>query len=179
MAKAKKEKYRDRWFEYRIYAIAFFLAVATTVLVAPEMCDDASMTPAMNEGQAFILTQEGYSQKRGAPDEDQVVVLEKLYSQDVGAKDNIIARICGQPGDIISAEKGVLYRNGQEYQVNGSSYCPGEFSVKVPDDSVFVLYDNRDADGFDSRKIGAVPMDEIKGDAKLIVWPLSDFGKVR
>ena len=178
MAKSKNEKYRDRWFEYRIYAIAFFLAVATTVLVAPEMCDDNSMAPALKEGQAIILTQDSYSQKRGLPDEGEIVVLEKLYSQDVGAEDNIIGRICGQPGDTISAENGVLYRNGEEYEIGGSSACPGEFTCKVDEDSVFILYDNREVEGYDSRKIGPVPMTEIKGPAKMIAWPLSDFGRI-
>ncbi len=179
MAKTKNDKYRDKWFEYRIYAIAFFLAVATTVLVAPEACDDNSMAPVLKEDQAVILTQNTYSQKRGLPDEGMIVVMEKAYSQDAGAEDNIIARICGQPGDTISAEGGKLYRNGEEYELAGSSACPGEFSCKVDQDSVFILYDNREMEGYDSRKIGPVPMTEIKGPAKMIVWPLSDFGRIK
>ena len=45
---------------------------------------------------------------------------------------------------------------------------------------MFILADNRTAKKTaDSRTIGPVPMKEIKGNAKVIIWPLGDIGRIR
>ena len=80
----------------------------------------------------------------------------------------------------LTIKDGNLYRNGKLHEVNGSSECPGEYSVTVDKDSVFILADNRTAKKTaDSRTIGPVPMKEIKGNAKVIIWPLGDIGRIR
>lgn len=176
MAGKDKKNWRYR---NRPYIVAFVLAFVMTMLVAPEMMEGDSMEPVISDGQAVCVVKESYSAKRGEPDINEVIVMEKVYSEEY-ADDNIIARVVGLPGDTIEIKDGSLYRNGKLHEVNGSSECPGEYSVTLDKDSVFILADNRTAkDTADSRTIGPVPMREIKGDAKIIIWPLSDIGRIR
>ena len=112
-----------------------------TMLVAPEMMEGDSMEPVISDGQAICVVKDSYSAKRGQPDLNEVVVMEKVYSEDY-ADDNIIARVVGLPGDKIEIKDGNLYRNGKLHEVNGSSECPGEYSVTIDKDSVFILADN-------------------------------------
>ncbi len=176
MAGKDKKNWR---YNNRPYIVAFVLAFVMTMLVAPEIMEGGSMEPAISDGQTMCVVKNSYSAKRGQPDMDEVVVLEKVYSQDY-AEDNIVGRVVGLPGDKIEIKDGNLYRNGELYEVNGSSKCPGEYSVILDKDSVFILADDRTAkDAVDSRTIGSVPMREIKGDAKVVIWPLSDIGRIR
>ena len=52
--------------------------------------------------------------------------------------------------------------------------------IKLKNDEVFLLCDNRD-EMIDSRNpdLGPVDMREIKGKVLATVWPLSDFARVK
>lgn len=174
------QDYRGSWrSRNRPYIYAVVFAVLLTIFISPEVMDDNSMSPAIDKGAVVIVAKESYSAKRGAPDLGQVIEMEKNYAKDV-SKDNIIARVVGQPGDTVAIRDGKLYRNGKEYKVHGSSGDLGkDMKVKVDKDSAFLLCDDRDGTT-DSRnkKLGTVSLREIKGDVKLVIWPFSEFGRV-
>ena len=52
--------------------------------------------------------------------------------------------------------------------------------IKISEDHVYILSDNEDPT-MDSRNpdLGPVIMKEIKGDVKVKIWPLSEFGMVK
>jgi len=93
-----------------------------------------------------------------------------------------IKRVIGVAGDVVEVKNKVVYVNGKA--VEDSAFAQhvdnriiprsmdrrdnfGPF--KVPDDTVFVMGDNRDR-SYDSRYWGTVPLIEIKGRAKIIYW---------
>lgn len=81
-----------------------------------------------------------------------------------------VKRVIGVPGDIVMGRSGSVYVNGEPLT---DEYGGGEVSefgpYKVPDDSYFVLGDNRDASR-DSRDWGYVPRRLIKGKALIVYW---------
>ena len=107
--------------------------------------------------------------------------------------DHLIKRIIGLPGDhvICCNPIGQLTVNG--VPIDESDYlklAPGssaasalEFDIVVPDDSLWVLGDNRDRSK-DSRYNqeepgkGFVPVENVVGRAFLITWPLNRFGGI-
>ena len=170
----------------RPYRIAIVLAIVLFLVVAPEVQSGNSMDPTIKDGQVLVVSKmTHYSSKRKAPETGKLVILDKQYSLDAGAEDNIITRVAAVPGDTISAKDGKFYVNNEEYETDG---CITGTTVsfkerKLKGNQVYVLCDNRDEASakYDSRnpKLGSnglVDMRKIKGNVLLRVWPLRNFG---
>lgn len=162
--------------KYRPYIFAAMLAFVMTMFIAPEFMEGNSMSPALDDGQGTIITKEAYSANRGEPELGQVVVLEKVYSQNF-TEDNIIGRVVALPGDTLVVKEGKIYRNDKEI---GNAGNMEDQTIEISEDDFFLMNDNDDPT-LDSRnpKMGPVSMKEIRGDVKFIIWPVSEIGKVK
>lgn len=88
----------------------------------------------------------------------------------------IIKRVIGLPGEKVECKKGIIYINGKKYNDKYASNETSDFeSVKLKKDEYFVLGDNRNV-SLDSRVFGPYKRSEIKGKAKLTIFPFSRFG---
>lgn len=105
------------------------------------------------------------------------------------AEQHLIKRIIGLPGDRVECcdDGGMLKVNGtpidEPYVHPGVAPSDFEFDVTVPQDSLWVMGDNRNrsADSryhMDGAQQGFVPVDSVTGRAELRVWPLNAFGQV-
>lgn len=162
--------------KYRPYIAAACLAFVFTMFFAPEVNEGNYMEPTLKDGQATFLVKQSYSSKRDQPKIGTVVCLEKIYSR-ATSEDNIIGRVQGVPGDTIQIKDGKIYRNGEEIADAGMAE---DQTIELEGNDVYILSESSESD-IDSRnpKLGVVDMREIKGNVKLIVWPLSDFGLVK
>ena len=97
----------------------------------------------------------------------------------------LVKRVIGVAGDEINMdEAGNVYVNGKlldepYLKEKDLGDCDVEFPLIVPEQSVFVLGDNRDT-SVDSRNslIGCISTDEIVGKIVFRVWPLPSFGGI-
>ena len=163
---------------YRPYLIAMALAFVLTMIVASERMEEDGMSPAIEEGQVVALMKMDYSEKRGAPALGQVVVLDKLVTLEqrdqVGYRnDNLIGRVAGLPGEVIS-DRSLL-----------GNY-PGP--VTLTGNQVWLVQDAWPEDGtpedyygpyLDSRTMGPIELNDIRGRARWIVWPLTEIGGIK
>ena len=164
--------------KYRPYLIAMALAFVLTMIVAPERMEEDSMSPTIEEGQVVALMKMDYSEKRGAPERDQIVVLDKLVTEEwreqAGYRnDNLIGRVAGLPGETIS-----------DGEMLGD--YPGP--VTLTGNQIWLLQDSWPFDGeegdyngpyLDSRTMGPVELTDIRGRARWIVWPLTEIGGIK
>lgn len=94
----------------------------------------------------------------------------------------IIKRIAAIPGDAIDIKDGNVYLNGKilgEKYIKGKTFEYSDFSYPliVPENKVFVLGDNRE-NSLDSRRLGLIDYEQIKGKVTFKLWPFEKFGKV-
>jgi signal peptidase I len=97
------------------------------------------------------------------------------------ADEDFIKRVVGLPGETIEIRDNVVYIDGEKLD---EPYLTAEAKThngtlppeQIPDDSLFVMGDNR-GDSADSRfGLGFVPVDKVIGRAFVIIWPPSDIG---
>lgn len=96
--------------------------------------------------------------------------------------EDIIKRIIGLPGEKIAYKNNKLYINDKVVKEPFSHAKTEDFdlsgfkSKKVPQNSYFVLGDNR-VESLDSRVLGYIPSNRIKGHATFTLYPFSRWGE--
>lgn len=95
--------------------------------------------------------------------------------------DKIIKRVIGLPGETVKVENNKLYIDGKEIKDNYAYENTEDFDLKdlgydkIPKGYYFVMGDNRN-NSADSRIIGPVKKSQIKGNAKLVIFPFKNAG---
>mgnify|MGYP002936233866 FL=1 len=88
----------------------------------------------------------------------------------------LIKRVIGLPGEKVKYEDGKLYINDRFVKEPFKHKETNSFStVTLGSNQYFVMGDNR-TNSTDSRILGPISRDEIKGKATLTVFPFSRFG---
>ncbi len=87
----------------------------------------------------------------------------------------LIKRVIGLPGDVVSGHDGHVYIGSRqliEPYVNPACHGTADFAaVTVPAGQYFMMGDNR-CDSFDSRMFGTIPRSSVVGRAFAVIWPV-------
>lgn len=166
------------WVEMIVVSIVLALII-NLFIMQPIKVEGSSMLPTLNNNDFVIISRLGktfnLSLKYG-----EIVVIDQRTDRKRTIFDDIadisilhrfenrnlwIKRVIGLPGDSIEIKNGSVYRNGvkldEPYILEENIHGPNE-TFLVPEGHVFVLGDNRN-NSMDSRRIGYIPMDNIKG----------------
>ena len=181
------------WVETFVIAIIIALLIRAFV-VEPVIVNGVSMEDTLLDGQRLIIYKLGYFFH--PPERGDIIVLQyrKGLVGDIPFLKNFdflnrvlpsvmeidyIKRVIAVPGDKIDIKDGRVYVNDKELD---EKYTRGEthkqlmdFPQVVPENTVFVMGDNRQ-NSRDSRIIGFIEFNRIKGKAVLRIWPIEDFG---
>jgi len=132
-----------------------------------------SMQPGLEESDRLLVNRLG--RWFGLPARGTIVVC--YFSLDPDKK--YIKRLVGLPGDTVEIRHGNVYVNDKRIDepYKKMERPESRLPVKLGEDEVFVLGDNRDCSG-DSRQHGPVAADMVTGRAYLRFWPLSRFGGI-
>lgn len=148
--------------------IVLIVVLIRTFLFTPIKVNGTSMVDTLHNGDTMILNKIGV--KVNDIKRFQIVVIKTSDSY-------LIKRVIGLPGETIKYNNGKLYINGKvikdKYYKNNNTSDFEE--VKIPEDSYFVMGDNR-SNSIDSRRIGTIEKTDIMGTTRLIIFPLKDIG---
>lgn len=136
-------------------------------IFTPVIVNGPSMMDTLHNKDVMILDKIGM--RLNGIDRFDIVVIETDHAK-------IIKRIIGLPGETIEYKDNELYIDGKKIEDpygNGVTYDFEE--VEVPEDSYYVLGDNR-TDSVDSRMLGTILKKDILGHATFIVYPFHRFG---
>lgn len=175
-------------------------------VVMPYAVDGASMNPFLDNGEHLFVNRlsyadlnltswlnvlpgvdvgEGEAISFGTPHRGDIIVLNPPTS----STSPYVKRVIALPGETVTFRDGLVFVDGiplTESYIDGAitfcrtpvvqqsdSWC----SLTVPDDSVYVLGDNR-MHSSDSRAFGPVKISAIVGKVVFTNWPLDRFGPV-
>ena len=196
--KSKKEKEKRTFKEellswvYTLLAALVIVTVIRTFFFEPIRVDGESMRNTLQDGDIVLVTKPEYwsgNYQRGDVIICRYPNRNKESSISLGGSFELtftnhtlfVKRLIGLPGDKIEFRQGVLYVNDQLVdESNIDVYIPYTRSmgpITLGRDQYFVVGDNR-GNSNDSRAVGPISEDMIVGHVNLVVWPLSNFGKV-
>lgn len=147
-----------------IIPIRYFLA-------QPFYVEGASMEPNFYDKEYLIIDEISY--RFNEPQRGEVIVFKNPENTSV----YFIKRIIGLPGEEVDIKDGHVYIDGatlvESYITEFSSEDYGP--IILNDNEYFVLGDNRN-NSHDSRRIGAIPENDIIGRTWFRGWPLNRIG---
>lgn len=151
-------------FQTVIMALVFYLLIDS--FFPRVRVENISMKPTLQPGELLLVNKLSY--RLGEPHHGDVIV----FHYPGNPSEDYIKRLIGLPGDQIRVDGGLVYINNQPMDEPYISAPPAyKGAWQVPEDSFFVLGDNRNQSS-DSHSWGFVPRDNIVGKALIIYWPL-------
>lgn len=175
------------------------VAIVNTEVLASAKVQQESMENTLYNDEKLIVDKVSYNFT--APKREDIIIffdndekgniLEEGYeylkeiasiSYNTDTRTRLVKRVIGIPGDEIDIRDGYVYLNGsilEELYVKGETYSRDkEFPIKVEEDTVFVLGDNREVSK-DSRNFGLVKINQIEGKAIFRISPFKRFGFIK
>jgi signal peptidase I len=165
------------------YVIVGALGIALLIrafLLASFFIPSVSMVPTLKVGDRVLVNKLSY--RLHDVHRQDVIVFERPPGEpDLTIKD-LIKRVIGIPGDMVSFKDGKVFVNGEQldepYLAPGMvTAAKGADSITVPAGQVLVLGDNR-TNSFDGRSFGTFDQKLIVGRAFVIVWPFSNASRL-
>ena len=147
-----------------VLALVIFFMARTTIQTYEVFM--TSMEPNFTEGDRVVVNKAVYWW--GEPKRGDVIIFEEPN----GSEEDFIKRVIGLPGDIVEIRNRTVFINGvkmnEPYIISAPNYTMAP--TTVPEDSYFVLGDNRNYSN-DSHNGWFVEEDKIHGKAWLVTWP--------
>ncbi len=187
MDKVRGKKHIVREYLESIFVAIIMALIIKAFIVQAFKIPSGSMIPTLKIGDHILVNKFIYGTK--IPFTDRIIFsLKKPERGDIivfkfpeDEKKDFIKRLIGLPGDVIEIKNKRVYVNGSTLEESYAAHTDtivyptgiqprDNFGpVVVPQDSYFVMGDNRDS-SLDSRYWGFVKLNKIKGKAFVIYW---------
>ncbi|MCT2534341.1 signal peptidase I [Aquibacillus koreensis] len=157
-------------------AIIFGLVLCLHTFFFPtSQVQGESMAPTIKDGERVIFNKLAYiidEPKRG-----DIVMIDRPIKK-------YVKRIIGVPGDRVQIKEQKLYINGEIYQQlfiqkNKREETTDYGPIVVPQDSYFVMGDNRMVSKDSRTGLGFIKMDEIVGRSEYIIHPFTSLSRTQ
>jgi signal peptidase I len=151
-----------------VLAVVLFLLI--DAMSARIRVESISMQPTLFAGDFVIVNKLAYH--FGHPSRGDVIVFRYPPAPE---SEPYIKRIIGLPGDLVKISGGKVSINGStldEAYISAPPNYEGQWTI--PNDSLFVLGDNRNHSS-DSHRWGMVPLGNVIGKALVVYWPPPDW----
>jgi len=181
-----------RWIVELVGVVVAAILVAVllrTFVVATYSIPSGSMEPTLQVGDRIVVDKLSYHLH--GVDRGNIVVFSTPPTENCAGPPvaDLVKRVIGLPGEILSLKDGSVYINGRLYpepflppDLRDDTY-PGPSTAsyalhrayRIPTGDVFVMGDNR-PESCDSRYWGPIAESTIVGKVDMRIWPLSRIG---
>lgn len=147
---------------YALLCMVFFIIGKTLLFWA--YIPSISMEPTLSVGNIVL----GNRMNR-IPERYDII----LFRNPKNKKQVLIKRVIGLPGEKIEIKDGYIYVNGERIEEPYlQEKCNDSGSYQVPENSYFVMGDNRNH-SYDSRDFSSIPQKDVLAKAVCVVYPRS------
>lgn len=152
---------------------AFFSLLINVFVAQAMVVQGPSMLPNLTCHQRVIVEKITYNLIH-SPRRGDVVIIYRPAEKEL-----LVKRVVALPEEMVAVQDGQVFINDQllnepwATHKGGMDYPP----TQVPPMHVFVLGDNREASR-DSRFFGPVPMGQVGGRVRFVIWPLDRIGRI-
>lgn len=180
-----------RWIKEAVVVVVVAVLVAVLLrafVVQTFFIPSGSMEPTLQIGDRILVNKLSYDLH--GVDRGDIVVFSRPPTENCGGPEvnDLVKRVIGLPGDVISLLNGYVYVDGKKLDESWLPASEQGITVagpagnssnlarpyRVPVDNYFVMGDNR-TDSCDSRYWGPINRSLIVGKVELRVWPLSSL----
>jgi signal peptidase I len=150
----------------QMVVVVFLLYKGVDAMIGRVQVESISMQDTVQPGQLLMVFKWAYRN----PDNFQRGDIVVFHAPNEPGQD-YIKRLIGLPGDEVRVEQGLVFVNGvllSEPYARQKPLYEGQWYV--PQDSLFVLGDNRNLSA-DSHEWGYLPIENVFGRAFLVYWP--------
>ena len=180
-----------RWIKEAVVVVVVAVLVAVLLrafVVQTFFIPSGSMEPTLQIGDRILVNKLSYDLH--GVDRGDIVVFSRPPTENCGGPEvnDLVKRVIGLPGDVISLSGGYVYIDGKKLDESWLPASEQGITVagpagnssnlarpyRVPVDNYFVMGDNR-TDSCDSRYWGPINRSLIVGKVELRVWPLSSL----
>jgi signal peptidase I len=180
-----------RWIKEAAVVVVVAVLVAVLLrafVVQTFFIPSGSMEPTLQIGDRILVNKVSYHLH--GVDRGDIVVFSRPPTENCGGPEvnDLVKRVIGLPGDVISLSNGYVYVDGKKLDESWLPASEQGITVagpagntsnlgrpyRVPADNYFVMGDNR-TDSCDSRYWGPINRSLIVGKVELRVWPISSL----
>ena len=169
-------KYKELLDWGKSLSLSFLIALFILCFLRLNLVSGESMNPSLEHHDLLLLSPRAYKNK--LPERGDTIVFEsgiifknreKLY----------IKRVIALEGEHILIEDQKVYINGEKLEENylDPELTPGSIDMVVPEGHIFAMGDNRSFSR-DSRELGPIKLDKIKGRAIFRIFPPTKMKKL-
>jgi|SRR5690625_74122 len=166
-------KKKNEWTEWgKAIVIAVLIALfLRTFIFSTSIVEGESMAPTLDNGERIIFNK--FSYLVGEPNRGDIVIIQRPHK-------NYVKRVIALPGETIEMINHDLYINKVKYDqtfiTEEAQKHTGNFGpVDIPENSYFVMGDNR-AISKDSRNgLGFIESKSIIGRSEIIIYPFTEW----
>ncbi|MFB4169512.1 signal peptidase I [Virgibacillus sp. JSM 102003] len=177
MSSLTTPKKKNEWLEWgKAILIAIVLAFFLRSFVfATSIVDGESMEPTLEDGETVLFNKFTYLFDK--PERGDIVIIERPLK-------NYVKRIIAMPGETIKVEDNTLYINGEKYgqpfiNIDARNNTGEIGPVKVPENSYYVMGDNRIVSKDSRNGLGFVNEDNIIGKSEVVIFPLDEWAMTK
>ena len=153
-----------------IFVVAYILAYGLqNYIFGNFQIQQHSMEPTLYENDRVLINRVVYYYSQ--PQRRDIVIL----LDPTGSRNDFVKRVVALPGEVIEIRDGQTYVNNKrvdEFYLSMDLSNENVGPLRVPDDSYFVMGDNRTVSS-DSRRFGPVKRDNILGKVMVVWWPIN------
>jgi signal peptidase I len=180
-----------RWIKEAVIVVVVAVLVAVLLrafVVQTFFIPSGSMEPTLQIGDRILVNKLSYHLH--GVDRGDIVVFSRPPTENCGGPEvnDLVKRIIGLPGDVVSLANGYVYIDGKRLDESWLPSSEQGITVagpagnnsnlarpyRVPTNDYFVMGDNR-TDSCDSRYWGPINRSLIVGKVELRVWPISSL----